>query len=232
MSQDLIWEHFQNEGVASFRGATPRLEFLVRQLRRGERVLNIGVGSGELEVLAYRKGVEIWALDPGERAIERIRNLLPLEEHAQAGYSQQMPFPDGHFDAVVMTEVLEHLDDDVRDKTLVEVRRVLKVGGRLIGTVPARERLEESEVVCPSCGHQFHRWGHKAAFDVAAMTEFLEGALEVETVQERFFNEWDSVGWGRRATGLVKKLLSWRGLGTYGVARNIYFVARKSAEAN
>lgn len=228
MNQDLIWDHFQNEGVASFHGATPRLEFLVRQLRRGERVLNIGVGSGQLEMLAERKGVEIWALDPGERAIERLRGLLSLGERAQRGYSQQIPFPDGHFGAVIMTEVLEHLDDDVRGRSLIEVRRVLKAGGRLIGTVPARERLHESDVICPDCGHQFHRWGHKAAFDVPAMIKFLEGALAVETVHERFFNEWDSVGWGRRATGLVKKLLSWWGLGTYGVARNIYFAARKA----
>jgi SAM-dependent methyltransferase len=227
MSQDIIWDHFQNEGVASFSGATPRLEYLVRRLEAGERVLNIGVGSGELEALAQRKGIEIWALDPGERAIGRLRGLLG--DRAQVGYSQQMPFPDGHFDAVVMTEVLEHLDPEVRTRSLAEVRRVLKVGGRLIGTVPARERLGDSEVVCPGCGHQFHRWGHKAAFDVPAMTELLDGVLGVETVHERFFNEWDSVGWGRRATGLVKKFFSWRGLGTYGAARNIYFVARKPA---
>lgn len=230
MNQDIIWAHFQNEGVASFSGATARLEFLVRQLRPGERVLNVGVGSGELEALAQRKGIDIWALDPGERAIEKIRNHLSLGERAQAGYSQQMPFPDVHFDAVVMSEVLEHLDADVRLRSLAEVHRVLKIGGRLIGTVPARERLSDSDVVCPSCGHQFHRWGHKAAFDVPAMTKLLKGAFAIETVHERFFNEWDSVGWGRRATGLIKKFLSSRGLGTYGAARNIYFVARKATE--
>ena len=227
MNQDAIWDHFQNEGVASFSHSGPRLEFLVRRLRRGERVLNVGVGSGALEVLAARKGVEIWALDPSLRAIENLERVLELGERARAGYSQDLPFPADHFDAVVMSEVLEHLDDEVREQSLIEVRRVLKEGGRLLGTVPARERLEDSEVVCPSCEHHFHRWGHQSAFDVASMTSFLERHLLIEAVHERFFNEWDSVGWGRRLTGLVKRFLSWRGLGTYGVARNIFFIARK-----
>ena len=227
MNQDAIWDHFQNEGVDSFRHADPRLEFLVRQLKAGERVLNIGVGSGALERMASSKGVEMWALDPGERTIERIRQSLNMGERAQAGYSQTMPFPDGHFDALVMSEVLEHLDRDVFDATLVEVERVLKPGGRFIGTVPARERLEDSDVVCPNCSHHFHRWGHRASFDIGTMTRFLERHFAIETVHERFFNEWDSAGLKRRAAGLVKKLLSWRGIGTYGVARNIFFIARK-----
>ena len=225
MNQDVIWDHFQNEGVNAFLGADPRLEFLARKLRPGERVLNIGVGSGVLERIAAAKGVDIWALDPSDRAIARVRRELDLGERAQAGYSQDMPFPAKQFDAVVMSEVVEHLDLDILDQTLAEVSRVLRPGGRFIGTVPARERLEESEVVCPHCQHHFHRWGHRSSFNVASMRALLEPRFEIETVHERFFNEWDSVGWNRRLGGLVKKLLSWRGMGSYGVARNIFFVA-------
>jgi len=229
MNQDVIWDHFQNEGVESFSQAGPRLEFLVRQLRPGERVLDIGVGSGFLEVLAARKGVEIWALDPSERAIERLRASLAVGERAQQGYSQNMPFPDDQFDAVIMSEVIEHLDVEVRDKALSEVLRVLRPGGRLIGTVPANEILKESEVVCPNCEHHFHRWGHQASFDIASMTALLRRNFIVWTVHDRFFNEWESASWGGRLTGLLKKFLSWRSLGPYGNARNIFFVACKRA---
>jgi ubiquinone/menaquinone biosynthesis C-methylase UbiE len=124
------------------------LEFLVRRLQRGERVLNVGVGNGTLERLATMKGCDVWCLDPSEQAIDRLRTELQLGERAKVGFSQAMPFPDEHFDVVVMSEVLEHLDPDVFQTTLSEVRRVLRKGGRFIGTVPARERLEDSLVVC------------------------------------------------------------------------------------
>lgn len=228
MGQDAIWDHFQNEGIQSFGGAYPRLEYLARRLRPKERVLNIGIGSGAFEQIALNRGIEIWALDPNERAVAALRERLGLGERVQQGRSQSLPFDDDQFDAVVMSEVLEHLDERIRDNSLAEVKRVLKSGGRLIGTVPARERLEDSHVVCPNCEHHFHRWGHQAAFDLESMNSVLSGYFEVERVEECFFNEWHSAPWRRRLGGLIKKFLSWRGLGPYGTARNIFFIARKS----
>ena len=102
VGQEKIWEHFQNEGLESFSQSRGRLEFLVRYLSSATRVLNIGVGNGVLESLAVIKGVDIWSLDPSERSIERLRQLLGVGEKAQVGYSQAMPFADSHFDAVVM----------------------------------------------------------------------------------------------------------------------------------
>lgn len=227
MNQDAIWDHFQNEGIAAFEGGRPRYEFLIRQLRSGERVLNIGVGSGELEALAREHGIDIWTLDPSERAIHQVRDRLALGERAKVGYSQQIPFPDECFDVVILTEVLEHLDEGIRKRTIPEILRVLKQGGRFIGTVPARERLEDSEVVCPKCEHHFHRWGHQTSFDLNSIGAFLRPFFRLDRLEERFFNEWDSVGLTRRALGLVKKFLSWRGLGTYGTARHIFFIGQK-----
>ena len=228
MGQDAIWEHFQNEGIESFGGAYPRLQYLAHRLQPKERVLNVGVGSGAFEKIAVERKIEIWSLDPNERAVMALRERLGLGERAQQGRSQNLPFENEQFDAVVMSEVLEHLDELARDQSLLEVKRVLKAGGRLIGTVPARERLEDSHVVCPNCEHHFHRWGHQLAFDVQLMNSTLSRHFEVERVEERFFNEWHSAPWRRRIGGLIKKFLSWRGLGTYGTARNIFFIARKS----
>lgn len=227
MGQDSIWDHFQNEGVGSFSGATPRLSFLANRLRRGERVLNVGIGSGQLEELALARGVDIWSLDPGERAVVRLRTRLNLEEQIQVGRGQDMPFPTGQFDVVVMSEVLEHLDDKTRDATIAEVYRVLKPGGRLIGTVPARERLRDSEIVCPRCEHHFHRWGHEASFNVQSIASTLNPSFTPDIVEECFFADWHGASWPRRVAGLLKKFLSWRGLGTYGAARNIFFSAHK-----
>ena len=227
MNQDVIWDHFQSEGAEAFRHSDPRLAFLASRLRPSERVLNIGVGTGGLERQAAAKGVEIWSLDPSERAIERLRRELDLGERAKAGYSQDMPFPHGQFDAVVMSEVVEHLADDILMPTLAEVERVLKPGGRFIGTVPARENLADNEAVCPCCEHRFHRWGHVRSFDVADLRRLLETRFEVAGIGERFFADWEGAKWRRRIAGLAKRFLSWRGIGTYGANRSIFFVARR-----
>ena len=226
-NQKKIWDHFQSVGINSFSLNQGRLEYLAKQLRPGTNVLNIGVGNGVLERLAVGKNVDIWSLDPSELAIERLRSTLGMAEKAQVGYCQTMPFSNEQFDVVVMSEVLEHLDETVFFKTLAEVHRVLRSGGRFIGTVPARERLEDAQVVCPHCGEKFHRWGHIQAFDVGTLTEALRSNFKVDRIFEHFFIDWAAVGLIRKLQGLLKKLLSWRGIGTYGTCRNIFFEAIK-----
>lgn len=227
MDQTKIWEHFQNEGIDSFSQNRGRQEFLVRRLQPGMRVLNIGVGNGALESLAINKKVDIWSLDPGAKSIDRLRQAIDIGEKAQVGYSQALPFPDSYFDAIVMSEVLEHLSDTVLEATLDEVHRVLRTGGVFLGTVPARENLAESLVVCPDCGLQFHRWGHNRTFDIDSLSAILATRFSISEVYERFFIDWESVGWWRRLQGLIKKLLSEFGIGTYGVCRNIFFSVHK-----
>jgi predicted SAM-dependent methyltransferase len=64
------------------------------------------------------------------------------------------------FDVAIMSEVLEHLGERELVDSLGEVQRVLRPGGRFIGTVPARENLSAAMVVCSHCAERFHRWRH------------------------------------------------------------------------
>ena len=54
--------------------------------------------------------------------------------HAAAG--APLPYPDGAFDSASLLDVLEHCPDE--DALLAQVRRVLRPGGVLVVTVPAR----------------------------------------------------------------------------------------------
>lgn len=130
MHQEKIWDYFQADEDASdaFARARPRYEFLATRARPGDHVLNIGVGRGGLEALLLAKGAQVSCLDPGEKAIEALRQRHQLGARAPVGYSQAMPFPDSTFDVVVMSEVLEHLEDKVLARTMIEVDRVLKPG--------------------------------------------------------------------------------------------------------
>lgn len=223
--QHRIWDHYQNDARESFAASTSRLRHLAGMVPRGGRVLDVGVGSGVFEEVATAMGLQVYALDPSERSIASLRERLAMGERAQVGYSQSMPFPDGHFDAVVMSEVMEHLPDDVLAKTVEEIHRVLVPGGVLLGTVPARDEIERHTVFCLHCGERFHRWGHVRAFDEASMRALLSRTLRVEEIYERPFTTWGALNWKGKATAAVKMAM-WKA-GVHGGDEHIVFRARK-----
>lgn len=227
MEQSKIWEYFQNDesiSRVSFANATPRYRFIAKQVKPREKALNIGVGAGGLEAILLAKGVDVSCLDPSEASIAALRQRLPLGERARIGVSQSMPFEEKEFDVVIMSEVLEHLTDEVLFSSLKEVRRVLRPGGRFIGTVPADEDLRENAVICPHCGDMFHRWGHVRVFSRESMSKTLgDQGFRVRRCEVRAFPDW-----GRKSVlGFAKSAAKYL-LGRIGdrmVVPGIFFVA-------
>ena len=228
MNQDAIWDYFQNEGVASFDGNKARLSYLVKKIEPGSRVLNIGVGSGIFENLGLSRGIDIHCIDPSKRAIASLRKRFGIGEKARVGYSQEIPFGDRYFDVVVMSEVLEHLTDDVLERTIVEVYRVLATGGHFIGTVPARENLLDQATVCPCCGTKFHRWGHLQTFDPPRLRDLLGHLFELKHLTERTFVSWKGLNWKGKMHGFIKSSLRLVA-GIHGSGETIFFLAARAA---
>ncbi len=228
MDQDKIWDHFQNSPDAEGKTfqSDSRYRFLADQVQPGKRVLNIGVGRGGLESLLLGKGAKVFSLDPSEDSIRHLRARLNMGEQARAGYSQAIPFGDRSFDLVIMSEVLEHLSQEVLLQTVAECHRVLDQGGTFMGTVPADEDLAENEVVCPDCGKVFHRWGHVQSFDRARLTNTLATHFSALQVQRRYFGNWRTLNWKGKTSHVLKVLLM--GLGIHGSAENFYFTGRKT----
>jgi len=225
MGQDKIWDVFQNEYKESFLGGIGRLKAIVKLIRPRQKVLNIGIGAGIFEELALERGIDVYALDPNSKTVAEIGRRLELGSKAQVGLVSAMPFADAMFDAVVMSEVIEHLSVDEVEVSLREVHRVLAVGGRLIGTVPAREDLRKQISVCPNCGHQFHRWGHAQSFDLTKMRSTLERLFEIEMLEHRFLPSWSVMNWKAKLETAV--LCMFRMLGVELTNENILFVAVK-----
>jgi SAM-dependent methyltransferase len=223
LDQTRIWDHFQNEGAESFRAARPRLRYLVSRLAAGSKVLDIGIGDGTFERLASAGGHEVHVLDPDPKAIERVAAELRLGDRARAGFGQSIPWPDASFDAVVLSEVLEHLDDPTFEGTLAEAARVLRPQGRLLGTVPADEDLAAQQVVCPDCGRRFHRWGHARSFSPDALRAVLSKRFASVGVERRWFPAWDLLNWRGRALSVARWILS--RMGVWGDGHNLVFDA-------
>ena len=112
----------------------------------GERLLDLGCGFGRHAFEAARRGADVVALDAGRDEVEGVvatfvamieaGELVAGEVRAAAvqGDALHLPFPDGSFDRVICSEVLEHIADD--RAAMAELARVLRPGGTMAITVP------------------------------------------------------------------------------------------------
>jgi len=109
------------------------------EIAEGDRVLDCGCGRGFY--LHYARCVHPAAWLVGiDAALGEIAAVEPRDGTADAGRvaasAGRLPFPDSCFDRVILSEVIEHLDDDLA--ALREVFRVVRPGGRVAVTVPNR----------------------------------------------------------------------------------------------
>jgi ubiquinone/menaquinone biosynthesis C-methylase UbiE len=95
--------------------------------------LELGAGTG-LNLDLYPPSVtELVLTEPGEHMARRLRERAAVEARAVEvveAPAERLPFPDDRFDTVVATLVLCTVHDPAR--TLAEVDRVLRPGGRLL----------------------------------------------------------------------------------------------------
>jgi 2-polyprenyl-3-methyl-5-hydroxy-6-metoxy-1,4-benzoquinol methylase len=229
MNQEKIWHYFQNESLETMQNSEERLRYLSRRVLRrtkpGAKVLNVGIGPGLFEKMAMKLGLDVYSLDPDQEAINRLNEQAGMKGQARVGYLQSMPFDQGFFEAVVISEVLEHLSDEALEKALGEIQRVLQSGGLIIGTVPAREVLTEQLAVCPHCGEKFHRWGHLQSFDEERMRRLLSKYFRAAEIKEKHMDSWSRLNWkGKMFSLTIRLMLSF---GVRGSGNSLYFLARK-----
>lgn len=129
--------------------AQPRYEFIARLLRQDypppAAVIELGSAPGDQIAALARLGYKATSVDLGASADAwgsgeqgRFRRLLEEAEVEHVVWDLEnvpYPLPDASFDAVLMTEVFEHLRD-YPVRALTEVHRILRPNGRLYFTTP------------------------------------------------------------------------------------------------
>jgi SAM-dependent methyltransferase len=104
----------------------------------GLRVLDLGCRAGAL-TQHYATGNDVVGVDVDRDALARAEERLGIST-AWVDVEARLPFADAAFDVVVAGELFEHLADPAA--VVADVRRVLRPGGRLVGSVPNAFRLK------------------------------------------------------------------------------------------
>jgi SAM-dependent methyltransferase len=98
----------------------------------GVHLLDVATGPGHLAQQAADRGATVVGVDVSPSMVEIAQTLYPKVEF-RAGDAEDLPFPDGSFDAVVMNYGLLHLSRP--ELAIAEAFRVLRSGGRFAFTV-------------------------------------------------------------------------------------------------
>ncbi len=128
-----------------------------------QRVLDAGAGSGWLSEILSERGLDVHSLDLGFDSIKRASQRIRLKKGGYGTHGEtviqdggktgkavcftlgdvyRLPYGDGSFDAVVASEIIEHLD--IPEKAFHEVYRVLQPKGFLIVLTPYNETIEQT----------------------------------------------------------------------------------------
>jgi len=116
---------------------------LMSRPREGERILDIGCGTGQHLISSVQvSGGIVVGLDISRKAVSRasrkVKKMTPRAEvHLVVGDALNLPFKHASFDRVLLLAVLEHIPvHNKRRKAITEALQVLTLKGKLIIAVP------------------------------------------------------------------------------------------------
>lgn len=136
----------------SFRVLTPFYDFVQKyivrdiryksrlieqaQIQAGQRVMDLGCGTGTLAILAKQTQplAEVLGLDADPEMLkvaQAKKDQKNLEIKFDVGFTNNLPYPDSSFDRVLSSIMIHHLKTPDKEKTAHEIYRVLKPGGQL-----------------------------------------------------------------------------------------------------
>ncbi|HLC03349.1 MAG TPA: class I SAM-dependent methyltransferase [Anaerolineales bacterium] len=120
-----------------------RVELCLGELDGGDRVLEVGFGSGVAFFNLSERYSEIHGVDL-TADVERVGSFFDgfgLKTSLRNGSVLELPYPDRFFDSVLLISILEHLNPADLLRAFIEIARVVNLGGQVVYGVPKERPL-------------------------------------------------------------------------------------------
>lgn len=192
------------------------------------RVLEIGFGSGAV-LFSFDRSCEIYGLEISHSAIAHAVRIAAAGGYKAFDFrhvsNETLPYPDGQFDVVIASHVIEHVQDDAR--LLRDIGRILKPDGVAVVLIPINENYED-----PNHLHRYDSRGFIRLAETCLLVakHQIENELLFHVVEKFYFEEynrrWKVFGsliaalfnfptavlpfWVYRTVEAVMRLLGWK----------------------
>jgi SAM-dependent methyltransferase len=130
-------EHWLNGGKQDIDKILQILASTNFSIQKGSRILDLGCAQGRMIrwLADLAEECEIWGVDIDARLITWCQeNLTPPFDFATVTTAPHLPFEDKYFDLIYCGSVFTHIDD-LADAWLLEIKRLLRPGGRVYITI-------------------------------------------------------------------------------------------------
>jgi len=148
--------------------------------QKGEKILDAGVGTGNLAILLKAKGADVVSLDFSPQALEIYKTKDPKATVCLHDLRLPLPFKDDYFDKIVSNNVLYNIPREERLKVVLELKRVLKHGG-LIVLSNIHKNFSPSKIYVKSIKDSIKRKG-------LFITMYLILKLTIPTIKMFYYN--------------------------------------------
>ena len=158
-----------------------------------ESIVDVGCGNG-LITNALKKQFKIVGIDRSIAALKFVKSLKVN------GDINTLPVKTNSIDLLLVSEVLEHLDDKVLEKAIAELQRTAKK--YILVTVPNNEMLAKNAIKCQKCELVFNASYHVQSFTNERLQHIFSGFNCLKITEF-------GPGWRRYAPPLLKIRQNW-----------------------
>lgn len=156
-----------------------RIARCLDELSGGERILEIGFGSGVTFLNLNEMYKEIHGLDLTANAelITAMFKTLGIRTFLKNGNVLDLPYQDSYFDSVLLISMLEHLKPELLIPAFREIYRVLKKNGQIVYGVPVDKKIMNRAFRMLGYNIKKHHFSNQKQVAAASKAIFKEVAI-------------------------------------------------------